>query len=35
MGMKFEKKPVIYNTPEETELMIQNLKIFLREKKKN
>jgi len=33
MGMKFEKKPVIYNTLEETELMIQNLKIFLREKK--
>jgi hypothetical protein len=33
MGMKFETKPVIYNTPEETELMIQNLKTFLREKK--
>ena len=33
MGMKFETKPVVYNTPEETELMIQNLKSFLREKK--
>lgn len=34
MGMKFETKPVVYNTPEETELMIQNLKTFLREKTK-
>jgi len=33
MGMTFETNPVIYNTPEETELMIQNLKTFLREKK--
>ena len=33
MGMTLETKPVIYNTPEETELMIQNLKTFLREKK--
>jgi hypothetical protein len=33
MGMKFETIPVVYNTPEETDLMIQNLKTFLREKK--
>ncbi len=33
MGMMFETKPVIYNTPEETELIIKNLKTFLREKK--
>ena len=32
--MKIETKPVVYNTPEETELMIQNLRSFLREKTK-
>ena len=34
MGMKIETKPVVYKTPEETELMIQNLRSFLREKTK-
>lgn len=33
MGMKLETKPLTYNTPEETEEMIRNLKTFLREKK--
>ena len=33
MGMKFENKPVEYNSTEETELIIKNLKTFLREKK--